>query len=121
MTRSDKRNPSGSDDQFFEDAFAAIREATPTPSPDLMARVLADAAAVQAAGRKPGLRDWVRKRLDELASVLGGWQGAGALAASALLGVWIGYSGIGATTLWTGDLQLEAADEDPFAAFLLEG
>lgn len=75
--------------------FTAARETAPAPSPDLMARVMADAEAVQAqqgavAGARPAAPragPWAR-----LAQGLGGWPAMAGLGAAGLAGVWIGLS-----------------------------
>lgn len=76
----------------LEAAFAAARGAE-TPSDDLVARVLADAAAVQAGTRanhspapSPGdqMTGWL--------SAIGGWLGAGGLATATAAGLVIGIS-----------------------------
>jgi len=71
--------------------FEAARAQAPEPSPDLLARVLADAEAAQAqpVARRPVPRSglWTR-----IAQGLGGWPGLTGLGAAALAGLWIGLA-----------------------------
>lgn len=72
------------------DAMLAAAKAAPPAVPDaLMARVLADADALQprpaAPAVAPGL--WIR-----LSDAFGGWQGMGGLVAATCAGIWIGWS-----------------------------
>lgn len=71
--------------------FEAARAQAPEPSPDLLARVLADAEAAQAqpAARRavPRAGVWTR-----LAQGLGGWPGLAGLGAAGLAGLWIGLA-----------------------------
>ena len=72
---------------------AAAKDAAQVPSGDLMARVLADAEAMQpqpaglAAGPAPR-----RGMLAGIVSALGGWPSLGGLAAATVAGLWIGFS-----------------------------
>ncbi|WP_299739354.1 hypothetical protein [uncultured Roseobacter sp.] len=68
----------------------AARDPVPDVPDGLMARVLADAAALQPTQmgvmrEKPGL--WMR-----WTDLLGGWQGMGGLVAATCAGVWIGLN-----------------------------
>jgi hypothetical protein len=89
--------------------FAAARGAPPAPEPALIAAILADAEA--AMPRRPS-----RSLLAPLLDLLGGWRGAGAVAASALIGFGIGLSGSGmlpedpAAWLTGGDVLATLAD-----------
>jgi hypothetical protein len=87
MSMSDKDQAEGGLDVFFE----AARVQAPGPSPDLLARVLADADATRqahpAAGPAPAPRPGIAARLYRL---LGGWPVMAGLATAALTGVWIG-------------------------------
>lgn len=69
-------------DNMLDDLFAEARRISPPVGGDLMARVLADAAAAQAPARL-----WTR-----LFEMLGGWPALGGLAAATVAGVWIGVS-----------------------------
>lgn len=78
---------------FFEAAQVDGRDAR-APSDDLMARILADAAAEQPAPAAAVVAP-VRRRPDILGSILaalGGWPAAAGLAAIAGVGVLVGYS-----------------------------
>jgi hypothetical protein len=89
--------------------FAAAGASAPAPEPALIAAILADAEA--AMPRRPS-----RNPLAPLLEVLGGWRGAGAVAASALIGFGIGLSGSGlvpedpAVWLTGGDVLATLAD-----------
>jgi hypothetical protein len=79
-------------DEFLDDLFARAHKTEATPQDDLVARVLADADAVQAGFRvspataaPAGL--WVR-----MLDVLGGWPAVSGLAAATVAGVWIGVA-----------------------------
>lgn len=72
--------------------FAAARKADAPSCDALMARVLADAKAVQAGfqataagSRRPG-------RVQQLFQVLGGWPAVGGLMAATVTGIWIGVN-----------------------------
>ena len=76
------------DDDLLDDLFATARRARAEPGADLVARVLADAAA------QPGpvtLREtaglWSR-----LLDALGGWPALGGVAAAGGAGLWIGIA-----------------------------
>ncbi|MFO7922013.1 hypothetical protein DZD18_06330 [Rhodobacteraceae bacterium W635] len=106
----------------IEDILAAARDAN-RPSDDLVARVLADAAAVQAASSAPAGRP-ARWRLAWPA--LGGWLGAGGLAAAAAAGLFIGVaapdrvdSALGGQLSALGLVQTD--DLLPGLAYLLPG
>lgn len=90
-------------DRDLEAFFQAARESVPEASPDLMARVLADAYSEQDArevtapaaaeanhDRAPAAqgRGWFAGLLD----ALGGWPAVAGLATAAVAGVWIGYN-----------------------------
>ena len=77
---------------MLDDLFAQARADTPGPSDDLMARVLADADAVQdgfaapiPAPEQKGL--WAR-----MVETVGGWPAVSGLAAATVAGVWIGVA-----------------------------
>lgn len=74
--------------------FEALRAAREEPSPELLARVLADGyaeqdarAAVAPAAPAPR-RGWLRNLID----MIGGWPALAGLATATLAGVWIGYN-----------------------------
>lgn len=72
---------------MLDDLFAAARQAAPDPSDTLMARIVADAAREmpRPAPATPGV--WAT-----LWDGLGGWIGAGGLAAATVAGLWIGIA-----------------------------
>ncbi|MDX8348045.1 hypothetical protein SLH49_08605 [Cognatiyoonia sp. IB215446] len=74
-------------DDMLDDLFGQARNVAPEPSEALVARVLADAAAVRhaAATPKPTL-------LDRFFDMIGGWPAAGGLVAATLGGLWIGVA-----------------------------
>ena len=92
MTQKQNEFPD-QDDQKLNDLFRQSRSADPVPSVDLMARILADAAHVQAElaenrqhqTPEPSI---VGKRL----ASFGGWGGASALTASICLGLFFGIA-----------------------------
>jgi len=92
------------DHDDLSDLFAAARDEA-APSDALIARVMADAAAVQAEGpvaeAVPG-----RGRIGAWLSNIGGWRGAGGLAAAAVTGLMIGVYAPGSIdTLLSGQLS----------------
>lgn len=77
----------------LEELFATARAEQPVPGPDLMARILADAAAATAARQlvsEPAVRS--SGKLAGFWAALGGWSGAGGLAVATAAGVWIGVA-----------------------------
>ncbi len=79
-------------DKELSGLFEVSRYIPPTPSDSLLARVMADATAVQAgfapapvAARPRGMGLW-----RELLRALGGWPAMGGLATAAVAGVWLG-------------------------------
>ena len=90
MNMADKRVQ----DQELDALFAAARDdAAQAPSSDLMARILADAEAMQpkpaASVARPQSRGGV---VSGILSAIGGWPSLGGLAAATVAGVWIGFS-----------------------------
>ena len=86
--------------------FLAARAGAPEPPLPLLTAILADAADI-AAARRPAPPAPARPRWrGAVPPVLGGWRGAGALAACAALGFWLGLAGgvtLDGTTLATAD------------------
>jgi len=92
MPKTDKTMLS---DAALDQIFAAGREASPTPSDAVLARILADAEgeiaarAVPAPHRageiRPGL--WSR-----ILSGLGGWPAVAGMATATVAGVWLGFA-----------------------------
>jgi hypothetical protein len=109
----------------LDDLFAAARGAE-VPGDDLMARVLADAAAVQAetapGSAAPSGGGWMAGLL----SGIGGWFGAGGLVAATTAGLLIGvYAPDAVDTVLGGQLsELGLVTQDdllPGLAYLLPG
>lgn len=110
------------DDRTLDAVFAQARRHAPEPSADLLARVLADAEAVQAAlpARPLAHRAATTRRGTGLGGVfglLGGWGGLGGLVAAGLTGLWIGFTGTGAlgsasAGFWGAVGTVEAGLED---------
>lgn len=77
-------------DDMLDGLFAQARRETPAPSDDLMARVLADASAMQprpAAVPTPQMGLWGR-----MLDVVGGWPAVSGLAAATVAGIWLGVA-----------------------------
>lgn len=98
--------------------FCALKTRATPPGDDLMARVLADADAVQAEILAPPRS--VRKPFTvRFMAFIGGWPSMAGLATAGLAGVWIGVSQPAALvqtseTLIYGDLSGAMVDIDPF-------
>lgn len=98
MTADTDKRTDGDLEVFFQ----AAREVAAEPSPDLMARVLADAYAEQDAAAIATGADTAgapaetprppRRRIAGLLEAIGGWPAVAGLAAATLAGVWIGYN-----------------------------
>lgn len=89
MRETDKHNAG----RVLETYFEAARKECRAPSSELMARILADAADVQAGfpvGRASGVR--VGGFVRQLVQGLGGWPAVAGLAAATVTGLWIGMS-----------------------------
>ncbi len=75
----------------LDDIFAQARAVQVTPDDDLVARVLADAAAVQAGftpvAVNPSSGFWAG-----LMEAIGGWPALGGLATATVAGLWIGVA-----------------------------
>ncbi len=73
--------------------FAVARAAAPTPSDDLLARVLNDAEAVQKKAPSAVTPAPVRiSPMTQLFCLLGGWPAMGGLTTAAVAGLWLGIS-----------------------------
>jgi hypothetical protein len=116
MTPADRDETETADPRREEGAlapfFAAARDAAPAPEPRLDRRDPRRCRGGDAAGAAAGRRNPLAPLLD----LLGGWRGAGAVAASALIGFGIGLSGGGpvpedpAAWLTGGDVLATLAD-----------
>ncbi|WP_422072571.1 hypothetical protein [Tranquillimonas rosea] len=78
------------DDALIDAAFATARASDPPPSDDLVARILADADATQAAQHSASRQRSVGGGWRGLLGVIGGWRGASGLVAASLVGLAIG-------------------------------
>lgn len=82
------------DETHLDDLFAEARQVRPVVSVDLMARIMADAAAVQSERTAPIVVAAPEQGgfFAGLWTALGGWGGAGGLAAATMAGLWIGIA-----------------------------
>ncbi|HHL21152.1 MAG TPA: dihydroorotate dehydrogenase [Aliiroseovarius sp.] len=94
-----ERNIRELDDSELDLLFEAARDTSPLPSPDLLARVLAGAEALQpgppepaAPAAAPGGRGASAGLFAGLLAAVGGWAAVAGLATATLAGVWIGYA-----------------------------
>ncbi|MEM1264630.1 MAG: hypothetical protein AAGI50_01290 [Pseudomonadota bacterium] len=102
----------------LDQALAELSAAAPPPSEALMARVRMDARILQAQAHSSRPRSLLQA-LRESVLPFGGWGGATALAASALLGLLVGYTGVEEASVWLAPGTDDVVD--PLAAFLFEG
>lgn len=102
-------------DQALEQGFAELRRDTEIPSASLIGRLVADAHQVQ---NRPSYLVRLWQRFAGLAEPIGGLRGSAALAASAVLGLWLGYAQpipVGSAAL--PELSDEVMAADPLAMF----
>lgn len=104
-------------DDMLDDLFAQARRQDVSPSDDLIARVLADAVAVQPSpvaqvGTEAGL--WTR-----IMDAIGGWPALSGLAAATVAGVWIGAAPPASVSDLTASLLGDAVSVDLFSTNLL--
>ena len=81
-------------DQILDDLFAEARAKSPTPSDDLMARVMGDAMDAMPKARTVA----VEPRRGGFFAMIGGWPSFAGLATAAVAGVWIGFASPDAVT-----------------------
>lgn len=116
---NDRKSPTG-DEAALAAFFAAARADEPPVPMALLSAILADAAEL-AAERAPApapVARPARRRLGRLFDPLGGWRGATALAACALVGFWIGIAGdiaIDGTSVQAGTTVADS--DDPVVEF----
>ena len=79
-------------DDDLDDLFAAARKQATQPSPALLARILADAAAEQPRAPAPAGLARPRVRLAALSAALGGGGALAGLATATVAGLWIGLA-----------------------------
>ncbi|MCV2893006.1 hypothetical protein [Lentibacter sp. XHP0401] len=81
------------DDTMLDEMFAAARADAPEPDAALLARVLEDAADVQAGFATASVpRAPRRARGSGFFDMIGGWTGLGGLVAASSFGLWLGMS-----------------------------
>lgn len=110
------------EDRELDHSFAALRRAEPGVSDALTARLLADADRLMP--QKVSLQDRLHEWIARLSEPFGGWRGGMALTASAVFGLWIGYSVPDALntsyTEFTISTDLPDAEETLFDTLLSE-
>lgn len=97
MTDTGDKNRNTADDMgeaMLEDMFAAAKRHAPQPDSAMMARILADAEAVQLGFPAPGVLQSAPRRgvFEGVFEMLGGWAGLGGLATASAFGLWLGIS-----------------------------
>ena len=105
----------------LEAEFSALKRRVEPPSGDLMARVMADADAVQAQILTPLPKARV-SALSRVMDVIGGWPTLAGMATAGMAGVWIGVAQPaalleGSQTLLYGDANAALVDLDPSFGF----
>lgn len=99
------------DDDELGAFFDAGRGAAPAPSAALMARIMADAEAVQGAGAPVVSPRRGRGALGRALAALGGWIAVAGLATSAFAGVGVGYYGTDVLSALATGGAVEAASD----------
>lgn len=92
MNDSDHSRPGSPPEDMLEAAFGAARRTPAEPDDALMARLVADAeamAASRAPRSTPAQPGWLARALSGM-RLLGGWPAMTGLAASAVVGMWLG-------------------------------
>jgi len=109
-------------DDMLDDLFALARsEPNAAPSPESMARVLADAEAVQPAS--PGSAvvapppSRLGARLGRWVAIVGGWRTVSGLVTAGVASVWLGF-GLSTVYLPEGMDSLTGADADYYLSEL---
>lgn len=103
-------------DKMLEALFSEARARPEAPGDGLMARVLGDALAEQAAlaapAAAPATAPGPARRGWSLWAALGGWPAVGGLATAAVVGLWIGFSPVlGLGDAVSGAVGTARADE----------
>ncbi|WP_298298961.1 hypothetical protein [uncultured Litoreibacter sp.] len=109
MTGPDKDLSDAALDAMFDEA----RTHDPAPSPDLLARIAADAATVQREVEAPAVEP-PRTFFGQVLEVLGGWPTVGGLATATVAGLYIGMAQPGLV-----GLEAELADGTDFVTSAL--
>lgn len=111
--RADEQNM----DDLLGDLFAEAKgQDAGLVSDDFMARVLADAEALQPSAMIAAAPARPRGLLQLVFDTVGGWQGTGGLVAATMASVWIGFSGgdlltvEGLQTVVSGDTDFYLSD-----------
>ena len=110
----------------LETEFASLKAQAVLPGDDLMARVMADAEAEQAAFVAPPA-DTRRPFRIRFMALIGGWPSMAGLVTAGLAGVWIGMAQpallvSGTEALFSGDASMALDDLDTgFGLSVLEG
>lgn len=119
MTKPDDNN------EMLDALFAAARtDDRATARPDLLAKVLADAEALQPSFEPLTAREQTSDRvrggiIAQIIGALGGWPSLTGLAAATVAGVWVGFS-VAPDMLLTGLAEIIGSDTEVYLA-LLEG
>ena len=100
-------------DASLDALFKAARQAEPTPSGNLMTRIMADAAEVQDAMQQQSTPDVVPSRgfLQGISDALGGWAGVSTLAACVGLGIVFGFASPDAVMSYVPGAEIDATEE----------
>ena len=117
MTKPEDNN------EMLDALFAAARtDGRAAARPDLLAKVLADAEALQ-----PGFEPLARRQqpdgparsgiIAQLMAAVGGWPSLTGLAAAAVAGIWVGFSAA-PDMLPTGIAEIIGTDTDVYLALL---
>ncbi|MEL6647999.1 MAG: hypothetical protein AAFY35_00235 [Pseudomonadota bacterium] len=102
--------------------FAALKQRAEPPSDALLARVMADADAVQAQQAQSPLPEARGSALRRMIDVIGGWPSLAGMATAGIAGVWIGLTQPaalvqGSQVLLYGDANAALVDLDPGFGF----
>jgi len=108
---SDFEKLNDAQDRALEALFEDARAHEAAPSADLLARVVADAGAMQMPAPAPPQASPKRRGLGEILRQLGGLPGASVMTACALFGVAFGYAGPDSVLDLTGLTELSAPSD----------
>ncbi|MEM9716605.1 MAG: hypothetical protein AAF826_08815 [Pseudomonadota bacterium] len=97
------------DETKLDSLFEEARLHKALPSDDLMARVLADAQAVQDAASVKVVKPSYQPDRGRFWDLLGGWVGAASFATCAVLGIYLGYAGGDVIGFGATDFALEGS------------
>lgn len=106
------------DDALLEALFAeAAGDGKPEVSSDLLARVMADAEAMQPAAMALAARPARQGLLSQFMQAIGGWPSLAGLATATVAGIWVGFSAYG-TILPTSVADLIEGDSQSYLAYV---